>query len=406
MPVIPQIQVGSRSHVDFDGLQRLAQNAPEAFSRRTNELIASGEITLAKLKDLKALYRLLAPISVPALVRDPGGTLRAINSSAFPILVGNTIIAAVNAAYDELPKVGQDLVTEMDDDKAVTVVAQILANNPAQDRVTEMQEFPEIGASEDTVEIGEWPNGRRLSISDTMIRRNMLSDIISRVNALGRIFGVSVEELTLKRVTDLDGSYSTPRAPYVYKPKGANASLFSATANTPGTRAPSGTRYETNVLTDQTDLDNVRARLASMKDDLGKPLPVAPNQCVLLVPDALLGTASKILTTENVIGSAYNDINEWGPRGRFAGVRLLSSSRLDVWSTSAWYFGMPKRQFRRKWALRMRSTTLGETTESYLRQRIAFQASVDWNVEVGAVDYVYWVQSLTSTTPPTPTSDG
>ena len=43
---------------------------------------------------------------------------------------------------------------------------------------------------------------------------------------------------------------------------------------------------------------------------------------------------------------------------------------------------------------------MGTETESYLVRDIVAQFRVSWAVEVGAVDYVYCVQSLPVTTPP------
>jgi len=90
--------------------------------------------------------------------------------------------------------------------------------------------------------------------------------------------------------------------------------------------------------------------------------------------------------------------NAWPTASRTAWV--VSSPKLDDYSTSAWYLGMFPRQFRRKWKLRAEYVTLGQDTESYLRSRIAFQMRVAWDCEIGAVDYVYVVQCLSGTTAP------
>jgi hypothetical protein len=97
-----------------------------------------------------------------------------------------------------------------------------------------------------------------------------------------------------------------------------------------------------------------------------------------------------------------NEVSNWGPRGkwRITPERVISSPKLDDLSASAWYYGAPKRQFVRKWKLRMEYVTLGANTEEYLKRRVAFQARIAWDVEVGARDYVYWVQSLAATTFP------
>ncbi len=398
-PLLTNIQIGHNRGLALADIRTAAKSDPAAFMGRVQSLIDADKLTLGQLGDLRSLYAALADVEVPITIPDVAGVPRAMTTSAFPVLVGSTVVAAVNAAYQAVPTVGEQLVTEMDDPKAVTVVAQINALDKDQDRVKEGDDYPEVSASEETVEIGQWRSGRMLKITAETIEQNDLANITSRVNALGRIASTFVEEHTLKRVIDLYGSAAAAAAPYVYRPNGSGTALYSATANTPGTRAPSGTRYTNNAFVDETDLDNVRGRLAGNKSDLGKPLPINYGECVVLCPDALAGAVLKVKNSELVPGTV-NEFSNWGPRGQYGGFKPISTPYLDQWSTSAWYYGMPQRQFTRKWALRFEYVTLGQSTESYLRSRIAFQARVGWNCEVGATDYVWFIQCLSGTTPP------
>lgn len=381
-------------------IRALAKTEPEAFVRKIEASVADGELNLSQMRDVRGLYAALADVPVNVTIPDAAGVQRAITTSAFPVLMGNTVVAAINDAYEAVPTVGEQLVTELDDDQAITVVARIGSENKHVDQVKELEEFPEIGVSEETVQIPERRNGRRITLSAEAVSRNDIAGFVDRVNALGVIAAETVEELTVDRVTDLTGSGAASAAPYVYRPAGSGTALFSTTADTPGTRAPSGTRINTNVLQDGTDLEVVRARMLTMRNDRGKPIVVNPNEYVCLVPGSLEHRLFAIKNTELVLGSANNDVSSWGPRGQYAGWSPVVSQFLDLHSVAAWYFGAPRRQFRRKWALRFEYVTLGESTQEYLTKRVAFQARVAWNVEVGATDYVYWVQSLPSTTPP------
>jgi len=264
-----------------------------------------------------------------------------------------------------------------------------------------LHDFPEIGTDEESVQIRERRNGRRLTITAEMIERNELPDIVSRVDALGEIAAEHIEELTLKRVTDYHGSKSAPAEPYAYRPDGTGTALYSASANTPGTRAPLGTRINSNALVDYTDIDAFRIRQASMKNARGTRIMIPWSEVIILVPYALIGPALKVFSSEYTPG-VENEYNPYGPRGKFflPPERILTSTKMDDLSSGAWYGGAFRRQFRRKWALRMEYVTLGTDTESYLRSRIAFQARIAWNCEVGAVDYVYVIQNLAATTAP------
>ncbi len=394
------LRIGHAAGTDVDGLRSMARRDPVAFTRRVGDLVDKGDLRLSHLRDLRGLWGALADVQVDVQIPDAAGYTRAVTASAFPILMGNVVVAAINEAYDQVPTVGEQLVTELDDDKAVTVIARIAEGDADVAQVKEGAEYPEIGASEDSVEIPERPNGRRISMTATALRRNDVSGFVERVNALGRIAAETVEELTLDRVTDVFGSGTTPAAPYVYRPEGSGTSLFSASANTPGTRAPSGTRINSNALADHTELDAAVTRMRTMRNDRNKPIPISPQEMVALVPPSLESSLYTIKNSELIPGSANNDLNMWGPRGQYAGWTPVVGTMLALHDTAAWYYGAPRRQFRRKWSLRFEYVTLGQETESYLTSSIAFQARVAWNCEVGATDYVYWVQSLPASTAP------
>ena len=395
--LISNIQVGSDA-LDMQGLRDLAKGEPEAFMHKCQRLIDEETLRWEDVTDLKKLFLALSDVQVPGRVNIMGEQ-RAIMASAFPLLSGALTVAGINDAYDAVPTIGQELVRDMDDSKKITQYASILSEDTAIDSVAEGKDFPEIGAGEEKYEVRNKRNGRRISITAEMIEENDVANITQRVNALGEIAGEIVEEQTLRRVCDIDGSDASAAEPYVLRPNGAGTALYSATANTPGTRAPSGTRVANNALVDTTDLDAVRELLAAMLNSRKKRISIPVASCTLLVPDALAGIASKLLNSELEPG-VENEVNNWGPRGRYR-PKLLSSPKVDDLSTTAWYFGWFQKQFIRKWKLRFEFVTIAGDTESFLKSRIAFQARVAFDCEIGALDYVYVVQSLAASTAPT-----
>ncbi|MFA5436121.1 MAG: hypothetical protein WC372_08805 [Candidatus Neomarinimicrobiota bacterium] len=392
--------VGAGSGIPLSELRTMIKNHPQEFVHKIQNLADSGKLKLQDFRNLRDLFLYTHDLQVPVQM-EVMGAQRAITASAFPILTGTLAIAAINAAYATVPTIGEQLVTEIEDNKKVTTIAAVNALDNKVDEVKETEDFPEIGSDEEKVEIRHKRNGRKLTVSAESIEENELADILSRINALGEIAAEFVEEQTLRRVTDYYGSKSSAAEPYVYRPGGTGTALFSATANTPGTRAPSGTCVQNNALVDETDLDAARVRLASMKNARGTRISLPWSEVVVLVPYALIGTLAKIGNSEYVPG-VENEQNNYGPRGMWSipPERRLTTPKLDDLSATAWYMGMPKRQFRRKWKLRFEYVTLGADTQAYLNSRIAFQARIAWDCEIGATDYVYWVQNLSATTFP------
>lgn len=392
---ISNVSIGGGA-LSVSELRTAAMSDPKSFMGKVNALIESGKVTLSDLRDLKGVFHALADVQVPVNV-DMMGQERAIMASAFPLLTGGLTVKGINDAYESVPTIGQEFVEDFEDNKKVTTMALVHAigkNGPA--GVKEGDPYPEVSASEEKVEIRNKRDGLKLSLTAEAIEENDIADFVQKVNKCGEIGAEVVEEQTLSRVCDQNGSASSAAEPYVYRPNGAGTALFSATANTPGPRAPNGTRKLNNALTDDTDLEALRQLLVSMLNQRGKRVNNWNNsEMILAVPDALVPVAQKILNSELIPGNE-NEHNPWGPKGSYR-PRLVSSPKLDDISTTAWYMGRPKRQFKRKWKLRFEYVTLSGDTQAFLDRRIAAQFRIGWDVEIGAIDYIYWVQSLLST---------
>lgn len=382
-------------------LRSLAQNEPDVFIQKIQKGVDDGKLKFSDFTDLRALYGALADVRVNVLMKDIAGVQRAIGTSAFPILTGTTAIKAINDAYLAWETIGEKLVTEIDDPKKVTTIASIHNQDKDQDEVKELGDFPEVGSTEEAVEIRHRKNGRKLTISAEAISENEVANIQNKLNSLGKIAAKHVETLTLKRICDYDGSASSPGEPYVYRPNGTGTALYSASVNTPGTRAPLGTRINTNALVNETDLDNAWERLGSVIDAQSERIAIPWSMVSILIPKALFGKLSKILNSEYVPG-VENEISNWGPKGAWniPKDRVISSWKMDDISATAWYVGAFKEQFYRKWKLRFEYVSLGQSTQAYLDSQVAAQYRVAWDCEVGAVDYVYTIQNLAATDSP------
>lgn len=391
---------GSGGTLDLQALRDVAKSDPALFAQKVHLGVEQGKLTIAGIRDWKGLFAAIADVQIPIEI-EIGGSKRAVMASAFPILTGTTAIAAINDAYNAVPSIGEQLVTDLEDNKKVTTIAAVYTLDTDIDEVKEGRDFPEIGTDEEKVEIRHKRNGRIVKITAEMIEENEAADIVSRINGVGEIAGEWVEEQTLYRITDHFGCAATPAEPYVYRPAGTGTQLYNHTANNPGTRAPSGTRIQNNALVDDTDLDAARTVLRAMKNARGRRINIPWSEVMIVVPDALEGKLMKIVNSELVPG-VENEVSNWGPRGKYyiSLDRIKSSPKMDDMSMGAWYIGAFKRQFARKWKLQFEYVTLGTDTQAYLNARIAAQFRIAWDMEVGARDYVYCVQCLAATTAP------
>lgn len=385
--------------LDAAGLRHAAESNPETYQRRIQDLIddADNPLRMQDVTDLRKLFLSLADVQVPARVPIFGET-RSIMSSAWPLLVGGMVVAGIEDTYQALPTIGQELVTDFRDNKKISIMAKTLTHDNDVDRVDEGVDFPEIGASVEKFEIGHHRNGRMLKITAEAVEENDVPNIVEKINKLATIASDRVEEQTLRRVCDIDGSGTSPAEPYVMHRNGAAAILYSNSANTPDVQAPNGTRLHNNILADDTNLEAARVILASMTNERGKRINIPMSQCILLVPDALAGVAAQWMNSEYV-PAEVSTVNNWGPRGAYR-PRLLSSPKMDDLSTTTWYLGNFAVQFKRKWKLSFEYVTLTGNTQEFLNSRLAFQARIAWDCEIGVTDFVHVVQSLSGTTAP------
>lgn len=394
------IQFGHRS--DIADLKRRAEADPKSFTEVAHRAVFEDGLRWTSIGSVKDMQEALEGVRVTAF---DAVSRRAIDSSAFPLLSGNLTVAGVNDAYMALPTIGEQLVTEVDDNKKTSVFSNVLSEVPTvgPNGVPEGKPFPLVGAGEERFDIGHLRDGRRMVVTQEMIEENDIAGIVQRVNALGLIAAETIEKLTLRRVCDVDGSGSSAAEPYVLRLNKTATSLYSSTANNPGTRAPSGTEITNNPLTTTTALESARSVLASMTNDRGQPISVDYGMLQLVVTDDLWLSAWKLINSTLEPG-VFNEVNFFGDRGPIR-PRILSSRFLDGFGgVDFWLLGNCPAQFVRKWKLRPETVVIPGTTEggaqSFLDSRIGFQARVAWDCEVGARDYVHVVRNLPGNTQP------
>ena len=135
-------------------IRAMAKENPALFMERVQHLIDSDKLTLKSFRSLAPLFVALEGIKVPVRMDMMGGmAVRTIDAAAFPILTGSLVIKGINDAYASVPTIGQELVTEIDDDKKVTTLAAVYEDDKGVEEVKELDQFPEVGAHEEKVEI-------------------------------------------------------------------------------------------------------------------------------------------------------------------------------------------------------------------------------------------------------------
>lgn len=383
-------------------LKEYIHSDPQGCMGRLKEFIETGKIRLEDIPSMKALYQATAEQDVT--VYEKNKTLDkqfAVTTSAFPVLTSLLGAQVVNDEAMNAPTISDQLVTDMDSPKKVELLAKIVTENTkgvyGAEGVPEDKDYPRMKFGEDWVMVNHRNDGRIIEVSQDTLDEMSGGALALMLRKQGKWAINTVEHLTLDAVCDRTGSKTTsPHVPYVYMPKGTGTGLYSASANTPSTRTPSGTRVANAALTNETDINEALAVLATHLDDQGNRIALDYSQLVLLAPFALEATAF-YYTRSQLTPQIQNEVNIYGPGGPRQ-LKVLSSTYLDGMSATAWYLGNFKESFLRKWKLRYEYVTAGVTAIEYLRRRTAFQARIAFDVCTGAIQETGVVQCLSSTT--------
>lgn len=369
--------------LDRDGMRALALKHPTQFMARFEDMVARREITMGTVGSLRGLFQALNDVMVETVAEIGGVEIRT-TTSAFPLAMGSLMVAALNDSYAAVPSVMDELVTDMESNKKFTHIAKLQHQVHGAIDVAEGADFPLISAGESFHVIGNKRRGFRWRVTQETLDEDDVGVTDMFLRDAGEYAAELNEERGLDKVTD---QFSD-----VYRPNGAATALFSSTANTPGTQAPTGTMVASNAIVDASNLERMRAVLVAQTNTRGRRIGVPLNsEGILLVPDALAGVVSTITGSENTPGED-NAKNPWGPKGLYQ-PRVLSTPKLDDLSTSQAYMGFPKRIFIRKWKLRVETVSVIRDQLEFLRNRCAYEARVAWDMEIGARDYVGWVKS-------------
>lgn len=394
------LSVGA-ARADVGGLLDAAKKPGngQRFVELAADLTRAGKYRWEDVPDLLSLFRATIDIPVEARAYVAGIGERTLTTSAFPILAGNLTAELLERQDESIQTVWQDLVTVRETNKETTHLVRIVNSDLSHTggkRRLEGDPYPLMTASEERVQVDTVEDGRRVAITAKLLESNDKPGFMEQVIALRQWAMNRRDRVTLHRVYDAHGSGTAAAAPWVYKPNGTGTALYTVTT-TAHSRAPSGTRVINNALVDGTNLQAVIDVLANMRDEMGYRVSKI-GALTIVVPHALRSTLEKIIKSEMTPG-VDNEFNPYGPRGSYP-VRIISSPKIDDFTTTSWLMarGEVSQQFVMVSRLNMEYVSMAASMTDFLRTRLAYEARVADEFEIGARDHNRVVQSLAGST--------
>lgn len=298
----------------------------------------------------------------------------AVTASQFATIVGTLLSKIVMDAYQEQSKIGDQLVTKfMSTQETDKVPGGYLEGTLAD--VDEHGEYPHVAdVKEKYVEISHQKRGLILDVTDEAVRFDRTGIVMDRAAQLGRRMARDRELRIVNTIQDLAGYLA-------WYPSGSNEGLY---ANAAATASHTYDNLVTDVLADYTDITTLYNLLRLMKDENADPIVIDPK--ILLVPVALEITANRIIVNDVLPGGTNNERNPFANR-----FKVLSTPDLDTQSSTAWYLGDFKKQFKEKVVIppQVAQRRYGDNNEDAWRRDIVASYKVRYDSMIGAVDYCY-----------------
>lgn len=298
----------------------------------------------------------------------------AVTASQFSTIVATLLSKIVMDAYTEDSKIGDLLVTKFTSTQETDKVPGGYLEGGLAD-VNEHGEYPHIGdVQEKYVEIGHQKRGMIIDVTDEAVRFDRTGIVMDRAAQLGRRMARDRELRILNTVQDIT-SYKA------WYPSGSNEDLY---ADALGSATHTYDNLVTDVLADYTDVSALYNLLRLMKDENADPIRIDPK--ILLVPVALEITANRIIVNDVLPGGTNNERNPFANR-----FKVLASQDLDAQSSTAWYLGDFKKQFKEKVVIppQVARRRYGDNNEDAWRRDIVASYKVRYDCSYGAVDYCY-----------------
>lgn len=256
------------------------------------------------------------------------------HSSAFPAITGMLVSKVIMDAFDHSPVVWPKLVHDVPSNLKINTVVGF-GNSLQMRKLVEGQMIPEGSLSEKYVQIPADAYGVRVEQTEDMILFDQTGQYMERARQVGEEGNFYIDRIVLEAIQDINSN--------AYRPSGTATALYASGFNNLVT---------SNALVNEANLDADEAKFAIQRDEKSDPIILRRRQ--LLVPGTLGPTAWKIRHSLLSPGTGNNAANVYGPAGQQAGDQsafsripeVIEHPRLDVSSTSAWYYGDIKRQFR------------------------------------------------------------
>jgi len=262
-----------------------------------------------------------------------------VSTAAFSNITGQIVYSALMAAYEMEAFLWPELCTTVQTDFSGEKIPGISGIGDEALTVDEGEPYPRVGVTQRFVETpATVKKGFIVPVTKEAIFFDRTNLVLDRCSKIGESLGLTKEKAVMAIVTGSTNNFKMDGTAYdTYVTTGGHGIVNSLT----------------NTLNDYTDINEAMALFDAMTDwDTGEPITVIPE--MILVPQALIATVTRILSASEIRGGTSNatstqmvspNVVPTIARGQ---LKVLNNPFLkaDTSSDAYWYIGQPKKSFR------------------------------------------------------------
>jgi hypothetical protein len=242
-------------------------------------------------------------------IREAGGAL---DYTAFPTATEKLLATVSIKAYEDIPGIGDRLVTEEMTPKTLTERIEGFTTGEAPKPLAPGEEYPTVGFAEKFATFEEAlfnrKEGLEIQVTEEVLRFDQTNMILNRARQAGNTLGKERERRTVRAVLGIGSDLGTTIGG-VYYPSGVDTPLYRASIFNYRTDAVPiynfpGVSSNDSKLRDYTDIAEIMTIHAQkMVDDrvLGTQRPISWSPDTILVPYSLAVIAGQIFASQGVV---------------------------------------------------------------------------------------------------------
>ena len=368
-----------REHIEHAGGNRTV--GLDTFQDQVSELVEEKGLEIGSVR-LRDLYEAMCIDGVDNIPDNHSAqeVSEAMTAAGFPAVTGTLIHPRILKAYETNLAGTEMMVTQVESNVAEDNHGGFGAMDNFE-LVEERMPYEEAQPNERKITIANKKFGRTLSVTLEMVMFDKTSEVLLVAQRIGSKAGSHQHRFVVEKSCDLATNATGEAANRSLRVQGTYRNMYAADHSS-WDNGITNDNALTAALSDAA-LVSADTLIAALQDDKGDEMTINPK--ILLVHNAIALIAKRLMGSEKIVGSNFNELNVFKDA-----YTIIKTPFVD--SVTSWYLGDFAEQMILQWVYRLRTEALRSLTADSFRYDIVAQFKAGYYLGVGASDYRFVVQ--------------